>query len=403
MFAAPGGAAGFSLPNEHVFVGGEPPPRVAIAAAGPCSIAPPFPLFLSEGPTDTALHAPSTGTLRAVMLFADFPDARATETTQALFHTIVAESQQWLAEVSHGRFLLDVTRVDRWYRMPLTSAAYGLEQPTFESQRNYAHDLISLADAEVDFSGFDVLLIASPPGARIPLSPTFLAYPGAGIMTNEKELRWGVTFGTDVRVSEWGGRILAHEVQHMLGLPDLYRFGALVFPDFIRDAGGWDLMSWLRPAGHDFVWHKRKLGWIDESQVVCAMTSAEVELRASSSADGVKGVIVPIDSDTAIVAELRQPLARDANLCDSGVVIYTVDASTATGNGPVKVHPAGAGENVETMNRCGPAYDAAYGVRAGKPSRFTNGAIAIEVLSEGSGTARVRVTSGARKQRSVHH
>ena len=382
----------------HVFVGGQATPAVHAAATSPCDIRSANAVFLTEGPTDMALHAASTGTLRAVMLFADFPDAPATESTAQLFDRIVVESQQWLHEVSHGRFTFAVDRIDRWYRLSLPSASYGLESPTFDAQRRYGEELVKLADAEVDFTPYDVLLIASPPGARIPLSPTFLAYPGAGVRTNERELRWGVTFGTDVRVSDWGGRILAHEVQHMLGLPDLYRFGSLTYPDFIRDVGGWDHMSWLRPGAHDLVWHKRKLGWVDASQLVCATTSVEVDLRASASQEGTKAVVVPLDEDTALVAEVRKPIARDANLCDSGVLVYTVDAATATGQGPVLVHAAADGEN-----QCGPIYDATYDVRAGKPSRFTKDHVTIDVLSSSEAGARVRVTRGQPRRRAVRH
>lgn len=400
MFLA---AAALAL-APHVFVGGHAPARVEQAqSTSPCDIRSANAVFLGEGPTDMSLHVRSTGTLRAVMLFAEFPDAAATESTAQLFELIAPESQQRLHETSHGRLTLAIDRIDRWYRLPLPSASYGLEQPTFDAQRKYAEEIVKLADAEVDFAPYDVLLIASPPNARIPLSPTFLAYAGSGIRTNEREIRWGVTFGTDVRVVDWGGRILAHEVQHMLGLPDLYRFGAFVFPDFIRDAGGWDLMSWLRPGAHDLVWHKRKLGWINESEVVCATTSVEVELRASASAEGPKAVIVPLDADTALVAEVRKPVANDAKLCDSGVLVYTVDAATGTGRGPVVVHAAGNGEDPSTISRCGPIYDATYDVRAGKPSRFTRGDITIDVLSSNAEGAKVRVQRGHARRRAVRH
>ncbi len=370
-------AAALSL-APHVFFGGDPPPRMAShATLPPCSIVAPTRNFLTEGPVDEALHAPSIGTMRAVMLFADFPDAPATESTSALFETIAPESQEWLRETSHGRFTLDVTPVHRWYRMPLPSPSYGLAIPTFALQRAYAEELVKLADADVDFSAYDTILIASPPAAAIPNSPTFLAYPGAGIRTNEKELRWGVTFGNDVRVPQWGGRILAHETLHMLGLPDLYRFG-FGYPEAFRDAGGWDHMSWLRPAAHVLAWHKRKLGWIDESQVVCAQTSMDVALHANAANDGVKAVLVQIDADTMLVAELREPVAFDARLCDRGVLIYTVDASTYTGNGPVVVQSIGAQDN----STCGPKFDATFDLRDGKLATFTHPTATLEVHAD---------------------
>lgn len=374
MFLA---AAALAL-APHVFVGGEPPPHaVARATLPPCSIVSPQRNFLTEGPVDEALHAPSLGTMRAVMLFADFPDAPATESTNELLATIAPETQEWLHETSHGRFALDVTPLHRWVRMPLPSSAYGLAVPTFAAQRAYAEELVKLVDADVDFSTFDTILIASPPAAAIPNSPTFLAYPGGGVRTNEKELRWGVTFGNDVRVPQWGGRILAHETLHMLGLPDLYRFG-LGFPDAFFDAGGWDHMSWLRPAAHLLAWHKRKLGWIDESQVVCAQKTIDVTLHASAANDGVKAVLVPIDADTILVAELREPVAFDARLCDSGVLIYTVDATTFTGNGPVIVQAASNAINSE----CGPKFEATYDLRDGKIATFTHPSATIEVHAD---------------------
>jgi hypothetical protein len=156
-------------------------------------------------------------------------------------------------------------------------------------------------------------------------------------------------------------------------------------------------MSWLRPGAHPLVWHKRKLGWIDESQIVCASGAVtEATLVPSAGASGVKAIVVPIDSDTVRVAELREPLANDARLCDSGLLVYSVDASTATGNGPVFVFPAGSGADPNTMNRCGPIYDAPFDLGM----RYVEGNITIERLSND----RVRVTRAVpHKRRSVRH
>jgi M6 family metalloprotease-like protein len=382
--------------QPHVFT--SPAPERAFVraqAAGPCSIEPRFQNFLTEGSTDPLWHPPSTGTMRAVMLFVDFPDAPATETPASLYDRIVPQTQQWLSESSHGRLALEVTRFDTWRRMPLTSAAYGFNALTFEKQRRYLQDAANLADASVDFSSYDVLLVVSSAAAQIPVSPTYLSVAGFGVQTAEKELRWGVTFGNDVRVDDWGGRILAHELGHVVGLPDLYRFGGLPFPNFVQDAGGWDLMSWLRPGAHPIVWHKRKLGWIDESQIVCATGAVtEAALVPSASESGVKAIVVPIDSDTVLVAERREPVGNDAKLCDSGMIVYTVEASASTGFGPVVVHSAGSGADPNTMNRCGPIYDAPFdpGIR------YADGNITIERLT----SDRVRVTRAVpHKRRAV--
>ncbi|HEX7828374.1 MAG TPA: hypothetical protein VF787_01900, partial [Thermoanaerobaculia bacterium] len=187
------------------------------------------------------------------------------------------------------------------------------------------------------------------------------------------------------------------ETLHMLGLPDLYRYGVPGFPDAFRDAGGWDHMSWLRPAAHVLAWHKRKLGWIDESQVVCAQSTRDVALDANASNEGVKAVLVQIDADTMLVAELRKPVAFDARLCDSGVLVYTVDASASSGNAPVTVEAASLEEGADLF-RCGPKHAATFDVRAGKLATFTHPAATIEVHADD--TVRV-ILPAARKRRAV--
>ncbi|HEX9986079.1 MAG TPA: M6 family metalloprotease domain-containing protein [Thermoanaerobaculia bacterium] len=393
-------------PAPHVFVSpGGPRMPLRALAAGDCTIAPRFPNFLTEGPADPELHAPSTGTMRAVMLFVDFSDAPSAELTQTLYDTIVPKTQEWFAEVSNGRFNVEVTPMHGWRRMPLPSSTYGFDSLTFEKQKRYLLDAVNTADVDVDFAPYDTLLVVSSAAAKIPVSPTYLAYPGAGVPTADgREFRWGVTFGNDIRVAQWGEYILAHETQHMLGLPDLYRFSPQIFPDYLHDAGGWDVMSWIRPAGHAMAWHKRKLGWIDDTQIACAKGPLfEATLTPVSSPTGTKAIVVRIDDDTAIVAELRRPIGADARLCDSGLLVYTVDASTFTGSGPVKVLSGGNGAVPATMNVCGPIYDATYDIRNGKLTRVTHdGVITFELLSATESEARVRVVRPlATKRRSA--
>lgn len=147
----------------------------------------------------------------AVMLFVDFPDAPATETTAALYERIVPQTRQWLSESSNGRLILEVKRADTWYRVPLTSAAYGLDALTFERSRCYLQDAAPLADANVDFSAFDVLLVVSSAGAKIPVSPAFLASPGFGVQTAEKEMRWAVTVEASVQTG--AGPVVVHPAE----------------------------------------------------------------------------------------------------------------------------------------------------------------------------------------------
>src|SRR3954467_13672375 len=80
--------------------------------------------FQSEGPTDYTLHQRAAGTLHAVMLFVDFSDAPASETTSSLYDLLVPGAQHWFTESSYGRMSLDVTAIHTWFRMPHTAASY---------------------------------------------------------------------------------------------------------------------------------------------------------------------------------------------------------------------------------------------------------------------------------------
>ncbi len=389
--------------QQHVFVSPQPAGASGVssttAASGPCSLMPASPTFLTEGPTDTRLHAPSTGTLRAVMLFVDFPDAVANEETAILYDRAVTFTRAYFDETSGEAFSLDVTPIHRWFRMPLPSATYGFKNLTFALMRAYLREVVTQADADVDFSGYDAIFVVSSSRAQIPFSPTFLAFPGRGVTADNRELRWGVTFGNDLRTERWGEYILAHEVLHILGLPDLYLF-ALQGPERFRVAGGWDIMSFIRTAPHGLAWHKWKLGWLDTDSIECVTSTREVILAPVSGTSGTRAIVVKRDSDTAIVAEVRRRTGADSRLCDSGLLVYTVDASIGSGEGPVRVHSAGTGEDSATIEICGPIYDATYDLRAGKLPRYADAAVAFEIMRiEGDQiVVRVVTESGPRRR-----
>src|SRR5262245_53633570 len=80
----------------------------------------------NEGTTNSSLPLRPGLRLRAVMLFVDFPDLRATESTSALYQRLVPRARRWFEEVSYGRLELEVTRTRRWFRMPEPVRSYGL-------------------------------------------------------------------------------------------------------------------------------------------------------------------------------------------------------------------------------------------------------------------------------------
>jgi M6 family metalloprotease-like protein len=334
----------------------------------------------NEGPTDEGLYLPSRGRIKAVMIFVDFPDAPASESTHALYDLMVPHARRWYREVSYGRLELRVAHQDSWYRMPRASSDYGFTDGiTFEEHRTYILDAIAASDIDVDYSAYDAVYIVPSNEAAVPVASTFQARPGGGVLADGVEVRLAVTLGQDIRFDRqnYGANVLIHETGHLLGLPDLYEYDLAGF-ESLRLVGGWDVMSWVAPGAHFLLWHKLKLGWVEDDQVTC-IESGKVarSITALEIRGGHKGVVVRTSPSTAYVIELRRRIGQDAHLCDGGVLIYTVDATVPTGEGPIVVRYVDPDSDPEQLAQCGPRYDAAFG--RDDVSLFSDSAVGLTV------------------------
>ncbi|MEU4492146.1 M6 family metalloprotease domain-containing protein [Streptomyces sp. NPDC023998] len=277
------------------------------------------------------------GTKHVLMLFVDFPDAPATDSTTGYYDEL-APAADWMQKASYGRVKLDITPVNRWLRMPQESTTYGFDRGiTFEQHELYVRQAVQAADPHADFSQYDMVYIVPTKAAKaVKFSPTYLYDPAtSGIVADGKRLKWGVTFGQDMW--RWGFKVANHETSHIFGLPDLYAFNGTDFHRYVR---GWDLMGNIAgPAPEHVGWERWKFGWIRDEQVDClsAPGSHTVHLKAVEKPGGTKIAVIRTGETTAYVAESRKAVGGDAKACSTGVLIYKVDSSTQTGDGPIQV------------------------------------------------------------------
>ena len=170
-------------------------------------------------------------------------------------------------------------------------------------------------------------------------SPTLSA--DIPVETNNGTIRHAVTFGRDSYTR--GFRVLVHETGHLFGLPDLYLFKPET--DLRAPVGAWDIMCDLDQGRHFLGWHKYKLDWLDESQLIY-FSSGELSVRLTSleSAQGVKMIVLPSeDSSRLYIVEIAQALGEEKKeFRNKGLLIYTVDAKKATGFEPVRVLRCGS-------------------------------------------------------------
>jgi M6 family metalloprotease-like protein len=276
--------------------------------------------------------------------------------------------------------------------MPKASTDYSFARGfSFDLQRAYIDDAVRAADSTVDFSAYNVIYVVSARNPGITFSPAYHAGKGSGVSVDGTELRWGVTFGNDIRNARWGSNVLVHETGHVLGLPDLYdfTFDPNDYHAQFKFAGGWSLMSWVEPGGQFFAWEKWHLGWLDPAQIRCvdAKSTLETTLTPLESAGGVKMAVAKTGASTAYVVEVRKPSATES-FCDEGVLVYTVDSSVATGRGPVQVKTAHTGGDTTKASRCSRLYDAP--LHAGQS--FEDAAVKVEALAvQADGSYAVRI------------
>lgn len=396
--------------------GAEPPTRQrGPESAGACEITKPpegwpdgtsagFDTNLHHGlDSDWRLHVRPVGTVRAVMVFVDFPNARAEDNPApyddtAPYRDFLEPGVEWFERSSYGRFNLQITPVPTWLRMPLPDSDYGMGRSTFtvENQLEYVRDVVELADAEVDFSDYRLLyIVPSRNASEIAFSPEFNDYTRA-IVADGTVLKNGATFGQDMW--GWGYKILNHETGHAISLPESYN--AAGTGGIHRFVGGWDMMGNIAgPAPELMGWNKWKLGWLRRPQVGCVTRGGVTEHTLTpievggSPGRAQKLLVVRTGRYTAWVAELRRSLGNDhPSICDPGVLVYRLDASIPNGDGSITVHDA-----EPDSGRQGPCTELDIGTLGrgdGKNPAFRDVAtgVTIEVVDEDELSAVVRVT-----------
>lgn len=329
----------------------------------------------------------STGRLRAIMLFADFPDAkrRPGESTRALHRKLAIPAVRRFKQSSHGKFQLQVRPLHRWLRMPRGKRSYDTD--TFAGQHRLVGDAIRRADRSINFRHYPIVLVVSSQRSGIQGASTLHVSGGDSFRADGRRIQFTATFGNYVRAAgDVGGWIVAHEVGHLLGLPDLYSFSSR--GDIHRYVGNWDPMGNVYDNTGHTQWIRRKMGWLPGRQVVCLRrgSGGEWTLLPQARRVGKQLIVVPTSRTTAVTIERRSKLGIDAALCDTGVLITRVNARTIAGNGPMRVVPAS-----RSTEGCGTLGHAPFARGEGERCSVVVDGIRIEVVEQSTHTSTVRV------------
>lgn len=292
-------------------------------------------VYKTEGPNDPLIYDATVGEKTAVLLYVDFPNIPQDTDTKERGEQLLAggKFQQLFHDQSYGKFSVEIEHVHGWRRMSKQNKAY--DPGTTEGHRAMFVEAFALYP-EVDLRRYDYIMISMPGRGNYAF----------GERDDEAIPYRGGKINVALNQGSMSHIVLAHEFAHCMGLPDLYTYGHAVPEDAPRNPlGPWDIMSQTRNATGFIGWHRHKFGWLgDDRKTYLTEGTHKLTLTPLSADEGVSMIVVPADNPESpskvFVVEVAQPIRVNNNPPKpGGVLVYSVDATLATGRNPVAVYP----------------------------------------------------------------
>lgn len=251
-------------------------------------------------------------------------------------------------------------------------------------------EALDLADADVDFSQYDVDGDGWVEGIFIVHAGT--GYEETGNVCEVHSHKWGInavqkdgvwisTYSMEPEESPSSGALIqigvfCHEFGHVLGLPDLYDY------DYdSRGTGRWAVMSGgsynngSNTPAQFCAWSKYQLGWIEPINVSTDMTSVDIPATEWNQAvyrlwpNGTMG-------NEYFLVENKQPYGFDTYLPSHGLLIYHIDDNAVSNS--VQWHP------IVMIEQADGDFDLQYNVNSGDSDDPFPGGLNVTIFDEKS-------------------
>jgi M6 family metalloprotease-like protein len=290
-------------------------------------------VYKGEGGTDPLIYGSAVGHKKVIMLYLDFPDMEMSIDTNERGREVLGDGrfEKLFEEHSYGKLSFSIEHVHGWRRLSKKVGQYSSN--TTESHRELFVEIFKTYP-ETDFRAYDYIVANMPRigntafGERDDLA---IPYHGGKIKVA-------------LNLSSPNPIVLAHETAHLMGLPDLYTYGGVTGPK--NPTGPWDIMSEAGRSTGFLGWHRHKLKWLDaERKAYLTKNGPSLELTPLSASSGLSMIVVPVGDPArpskVFVIEVAQAirLGGGATSKPGGVLVYSVDATLATGQNPVVVYP----------------------------------------------------------------
>jgi len=292
-------------------------------------------------PRDSTL-VNSTGLLRHLFIYVDFPDNKSSVATKKFTDNYFLESKRFIEAQSYGRLKLVSDVSSKVFRINKKSSIYGMTKDGQGDGAQLIQDAITAADPETDFSKYDFVTVMPPKTTKTIKTGGTISGGRDLYKSQEKNFSAGIAIGgwyqSDVSSPGRGWSMFSHEVGHVLGL---------THPYFQRNGGPgaiWDLMGNGGTSVREFIgWHRFLLSWLTEQEVTC-FSSEKVKLTSlkllpiGSQGVGKKFAIIRIDETKAIGIEVRRKNVYDnLNKNEEGTLVYLIDVTKGDDEGIITI------------------------------------------------------------------
>ena len=299
----------------------------------------------SDGFSDRSHRLPSTGTVKSIVLFVDFPGDSATSAT--IPQRLIDYTQQTTAfykSESFGKLNLQFTAYPKILHITTDPTTYGMTNavkynpdgtPKANNSNQYLQDALNAGlNAGVDFSGY-VNVIVIPPKDNITIEFGPGVTWGVPLNPNIPNI-YNAVLGQKEQASMLPWVWLAHELSNNMGLQEPWGVNTPIKNVWsISFVGGVDLL-WggglpIFDGIESLGWEKWLLGWVSDSQVACVDTisTSIFDLAPLETTDsGTKIISIKLNTHKTIVVEYRTTAGFDSVPAGySGAFVYTVDTS----------------------------------------------------------------------------
>ena len=280
-------------------------------------------------PRSSSLRSGS-GQLEVLVIPVNFTDLAFSANDANAMEAAYTKVNTFFSAMSYGKAAVKMTLApsSSWVDIGGTVEQNGLiNTPPQWDGSNFYRKVIEIYLRNNTISGYDVVEVTTAYSTRFWGGQAMQA--GVGIYGTGKSFAGIQHFGSSAQ--RWD--VVAHELGHAwLGFEDLYLF-----------KGGAPLLNWdtMSSSGSEFSgWSRFLADWMDITWVRCASPRSVTRhylaaLNADKSDSNPRMIVLPLDSQSAVIVELRTPTVWQTYVKSPTLVVYRVDTGIDHGNGPI--------------------------------------------------------------------